>query len=176
MTPDIDSGFVIPQFAPHTRTQSYKPNPDEMVPFWAPEITDSTTTSTRFEVMNTQALLVTAYNMPSTGQIDVYRLYTGNPNAPQGCTCGPDFPPDLHGPSSIVYERAKMTLGCPDCWHLSADTLQLLIAIPGWYVLQLSDEDMLDSSMTVTGIRLNLSTMPWIPSNYFAGVCCNTFT
>lgn len=122
-------------------------------------------------------VLIDAYNLPIDSPIYVNRVLTSSFSAEAGSSCDPCAMRNAVSDESVITFRERMTLGMSrDCWQLvkksneSESKLQLFIAVPGTYQLELSDVAMLgDLHVELATWESRLTTD--YPAVYHAGVC-----
>jgi len=121
--------------------------------------------------------LIEAYNMPSDFPIYVNRVVRANFIPPTVSSCPPSNMAAFPGRDGIIISRERMTLGGSQLqWQLNKNStdsslsiLQLMIAIPGVYELELSSEDML-GELLVEFILWDSRLTRGLPDAYFAGI------
>lgn len=134
-----------------------------------------------------QVLLISAYEMPYDMPIWINRLVQANAAPICGDNCQPGVLENAGGPMAQVVRRERMTLGVgQNGWVFNRSStkpncsvLQLIVAVPGWYELEVSDLSMLaDGTLIVEGEFWNYNLTQGIPTVYYAGVNepCDLFT
>lgn len=132
-----------------------------------------------FSIQPGEAALIDAYNLDYDQYIYLNRLVVSSYAPTTGCNCDPRDMQGAYGqPGQITY-IARMTLGGDDrAWALYNPSssqcehrrrLQMLLAIPGKYNLELDDVSML-GSLRVEAQIWKLTQTPYLPNNYFAGI------
>lgn len=174
----VSTGRVLGQAAPESFETCVVSPPGKTILF-APETDPGTIYSRTFTVTEGNSVLVDGYNIPEGKHIFVNRVVcTSYCPAPVNNTCSACDPLDLEAldrPGLIVF-RARMTLGSdPSRWHLYCDAdphksvLQLFIAMPGTYELELEETEML-GDLEVELQYVKNEHLLALPADYFAGV------
>ena len=151
-------------------------SPGKVILF-SPTTPAGTDRSAPFTVTPGKAVLIDAYNLKENLPIYVNRLVVTSDCIKGGNACdASDFRNAAGSASTIVY-RERMTLGTSNKWRLlkNADDsqpsrLQLLIAVPGTYELELSDATQLLGDLEVEYMEFKVSEVGSLPDIYYGGV------
>ena len=177
MSCNISTGYALNPVPPAPAGNCVTSAPGKIVLF-SPETLSGTVYSSSFTVLPGYAAIIDAYNMVEGFHIYVNRLSITAPCPTTGSSCDPVAMANPYGGSSVIAGQARMTLGNnPDGWSLykSADEtatpsrMQMLIAIPGTYNLELEDTGSQLGMMEVDAQMFSLKGIPCIPSVYHAG-------
>lgn len=144
---------------------------------FSPDTPQGTIFSPSITVTPGKCVLIDAYNMPKDQPIYVNRIVKSTSGPVQVDMCDPCAIKcaALGAPGTIMF-RERMRMGCTGApWQLlnsdqTVPVIQLLVAVPGTYELELSDTNML-GDMEVEYVGWDLSLTPYLPKDYFAGVC-----
>lgn len=142
---------------------------------FSPDTPQGTVFSPAFLVPAGTMVLLEAYNMPEQQPIYVNRIVksTTAPKTVDPCSLCASV--DLYRSKGVIVFRERMMLGNGSgVWQLFKDgkmgsAVQLLVAIPGLYELELSDTHML-GDLEVEYSQWAASATPYLPRDYFAGI------
>jgi hypothetical protein len=138
---------------------------------FAPGSEFSNAVSHVFSVDAGQVIVIDAYNFPEGLTIQLNRVLQAGPGIPTGASCPPCGQPDLDGRATIQYEK-PMDLGCgSEYWRLTQTKTQMVIAVPGSYVLELNEQEFLSTDLYVEYIKHTRAALGQLPEIYFGGVC-----
>lgn len=138
---------------------------------------DAATTET-FTIQPGQAAIIDAYNMVEDKRIYVQRVVRQAYCAGVGVACNPhDLRSVATAPQGPIAFYERMTLGSPDLWSLvkasgssgAKSRLQLIVAVPGVYRLELEDPESQLGELEVEYMVMDLRDLH-LPDAYFAGV------
>lgn len=151
------------------------PSPGKVILF-SPETNPGVVYSKTFTVTEGNSALLDAYNVQEGKHIYVNRVVRSSYCPPVGDACDPLALSEAKGRDGVIVFRERMTLGSdPSRWHIYRDAdpdksiLQLFIAVPGTYELELEETEML-GDLEVELQFLKNEALPRFPSDYFAGV------
>lgn len=151
------------------------PTPGKNILF-GPDTPQGTIFSPSFTVVPGQVVLIDTYNMPQDYYIYVNRIVKSNFGPMTGENCDPCAFDRAFGSDGKITFRERMTLGgSNEHWSLikradvSQSRLQLMIAIPGIYELELENTNML-GNMEVEYFAWEATILPYLPKDYFAGI------
>lgn len=132
-----------------------------------------------FPVREKEIAVIETYNMPSGYHIYTNRVIWSSPIPITGPMCGTDNACKQMRQEGEVLFRERMTLGYAglENWSLYRPStgctknprLQLIIAVPGVYELELEDESML-GDLLVTYTIFNKELTSPLPFDYYAGM------
>lgn len=175
MSCDISTGYYVNNTQSCVTDNRVIVSPGKSILF-SPETPQGTVFSPTFSVYPGSAILIDAYNMPLDQPIYVNRVVKSTTAPITGDPCDPCAMNGAYGTSGVITFRERMTLGGkPNAWRLiktaepATQTLQLLVAVPGTYELELSDTNML-GDLEVEYAEWLINATPCLPFNYFAGI------
>lgn len=141
--------------------------------FFSPDMPPGRIESRVFRVSPGDVRLISAYNLAPDMPIYLNRVVTGSTAFPSGVPC-PSTGTGLSTVSTnVIVYKERMTLGTVDAWKLvnsstGESKLQMLLAIPGEYTLELSDEELLSTGLLfVNGLSWKFSLTTGIPFAYY---------
>lgn len=173
---DIQTGYAVQSNPCAAVTGGVMvPTPGKNILF-CPDTPHGTIFSPSFTVVPGQVVLIDAYNMPQDYHIFVNRIVKSNFGPMAGDNCDPCAFDHAFGSDGKITFRERMTLGgSNEHWSLikradvSQSRLQLMIAVPGIYELELEEADML-GTMEVEYLAWDAIILPYLPKEYFAGI------
>lgn len=143
---------------------------------FSPETPQDTKFSAPFLVSAGDAVIIDAYNLVENEKIFVNRLVMSSYCRPRGNNCNADDMAGAYGRDGTISFEERMTMGnAPERWSLLNDSdnprLQLLIAVPGLYRLEIEHPDIVlaDGLLEVEYLRFKTADMS-IPDCYHAGI------
>lgn len=150
---------------------------------FSPESPQGYVYSPSFTIVPGQIVLIDAYNLTYDLPIYVNRVLISTTGAGTGDNCDPCAMGSAYGSAGVITFRERMSLGRDiRCWELVKysteeceyqSKLQLMIAVPGTYELELSDASML-GDMQVEYQEWTAVLTPTLPPSYHAGIYCAT--
>lgn len=174
---DIDTGY-IPGGAPLPPSDTCVVSTGGRRVLICPETALDASTTETFSVQPGQAVIIDAYNMVEDKHIYVQRVVRQAYCASVGVACNPrDLRSVGAAPQGPIAFYERMTLGDPDLWSLvrasessgGRSRLQLIIAVPGVYRLELEDPESQLGELEVECMAMDLRDLH-LPDAYFAGV------
>lgn len=174
MSCNVTTGYSLSASASASSGTCLVATPGKVILF-SPETLAGTDRSIPFTITPGNAALIDAYNL--TADYHVYlnkAIYTSTCKV-QGCACDPKSISGISTPVRMYGER--MTLGGnPENWSLikysdesKVSRLQLLIAIPGTFELELEDPDAQLGNMEIEMQVFPIKELH-LPDNYFGGI------
>lgn len=173
---NIQTSITVPQQASSVNLVNAPATPG-YTPLFTPETPMGTRFSKRFLVPPGQSVLVEAYNLQDDMPIWVNRLIIMSQNHNTGTMCPPCGISPL-SPDEAQAFRSRLTMGMGEqTWSLinysganrPYSRLQILIQLPGWYDLELSNTNMLGTLQVYYSMWDN-SLTPNLPVYYYTGV------